>query len=329
MNIQFNIQTDSDIPSKKQLFDQIQFAIASRQYSPGHRLPSTRQLAMITGLHRNTISKVYQQLEEAGLVESVAGSGIYVKTPSYEGENWYQNKYSQVQKLIRNSLDELLSQGCSLTKAKELFLAEIEWRLRCAARVLVTVPEADLGAGELMVSELQNALDIPVQLVVLTELTKILESSHSLTILTSRYFIADTEAIVNEYCQKQSLSVRVIPIDIYNYTKELEIIKNLPKNTCVGIVSLSSGILRVAEVLIYSLRGDEILILTAQIQDNYKLKALVRSASIIISDQATSPLIKEMLLQARDDLIRQPRLIESDNYISAESINILKRELGL
>ena len=41
-----------------QLYNQICFAIAARHYPPGHRLPSTRQLAMQTGLHRNTISKV-------------------------------------------------------------------------------------------------------------------------------------------------------------------------------------------------------------------------------------------------------------------------------
>ena len=74
--VQFHIQPDSEISASKQLFNQIQFAIASRQYPPGTRLPSTRQLAMITGLHRNTISKVYTQLEEQGLVEAQAGSGI-------------------------------------------------------------------------------------------------------------------------------------------------------------------------------------------------------------------------------------------------------------
>ena len=55
--LNFQIQSDSDVPASKQLFAQIQFAIASGQYPPAHRLPSTRQLAMITGLHRNTISK--------------------------------------------------------------------------------------------------------------------------------------------------------------------------------------------------------------------------------------------------------------------------------
>ena len=74
----FHIQSDSHIPPSQQLIDQIKFAIASRQYQPGQRLPSTRQLAQMTGLHRNTISKVYKNLEENNLVESVTGSGIYV-----------------------------------------------------------------------------------------------------------------------------------------------------------------------------------------------------------------------------------------------------------
>jgi len=64
--MQFQIQPDSEIPASKQLFDQIRFAIASRQYPPGHRLPSTRQLAMITGLHRNTISKFINNWKTMG-----------------------------------------------------------------------------------------------------------------------------------------------------------------------------------------------------------------------------------------------------------------------
>jgi len=77
--VRFHIQQDSDIPASTQLNNQICFAIAARHYPPGHRLPSTRQLAMQPGLHRNTISKVYRQLEIDGVVEAVAGSGIYVR----------------------------------------------------------------------------------------------------------------------------------------------------------------------------------------------------------------------------------------------------------
>jgi GntR family transcriptional regulator len=325
--LQFQIRSDSDIPASKQLFDQIRFAIASRQYPPGHRLPSTRQLAMITGLHRNTISKVYQQLEEGGLVESVAGSGIYVKSQGHEGGvqpgSPILQQYPQASALIQKSLDELLAQGLTLSQVRELFLGEIDWRLRCIAQLLVTVPTVDLGAGELILAELEQSLGIPIQLVPLEELSQFLSKTHSGTVVTSRYFIAEAESIAA--CH----AIRVIPIDIYDYTQELAVIKKLPKDSRLGIVSLSAGILRVAEILIHSLRGDDLIVISAQVGEMEKLRAVVRTSRLIITDQASYPMVKKTLTMVRDDLIRLPEIICSQNYIGEKSINLLKRELGL
>lgn len=325
--IQFHIQPDSEIPASTQLFNQIRFAIASRQFPPGHRLPSTRQLAMQTGLHRNTISKVYRQLEEAGFVESLAGSGIYVRIQGDEGSTKQRSplleQYPQAHKLIRQSLDELLKQGSSLNEARELFLAEVDWRLRCSARVLVTAPTQDIGAGELMVRQLEQELQMPVQLVPMEELERTLSQTRSGTVVTSRYFIGDAEAIAGPK------SVRVIPVDIYDYAQEIQVIQKLQKDSCLGLISLSSGIIRAAEVIIHSLRGDDVLVMTSQLEDTYKLNAIVRSAQIIISDQASFPIVKAMVAAAREDIIRPPQVICCENYINTKSINLLKRELGL
>ncbi|HEY9298567.1 MAG TPA: GntR family transcriptional regulator [Phormidium sp.] len=325
--VKFHIQADSEIPASTQLFNQIRFAIASRQFPPGHRLPSTRALAMQTGLHRNTISKVYRHLEEIGLVDSQAGSGIYVRAQGHEGgaklKSPILEQYPDASKIVQESLDQLLGEGCSLSQARELFLGEIDWRLRCSARVLVTAPSYDIGVGELMVQELEQALGIPVQLVPLEQLAKSLEQTHSGTVVTSRYFIGEAEAIV------APKSVRVIPIDIYDYTKEIQIVSTLPKDSCLGLVSLSTGILRASEVIIHSLRGEDLLVMTAQKGDTYKLNSLVRSARVIISDQASFATVKDVVTAARDDLIRPPQLVCCENYIGINSINLLKRELGL
>ena len=328
--VQFRIQPDSEIPASSQLYNQIRFAIASRQFPPGHRLPSTRQLAMQTGLHRNTISKVYRQLEEDGIVDARAGAGIYVRAQGDEGGNSAKGRsplvdqYPQAYKLVQKSLDDLLNDGCSLTQARELFLSEIDWRLRCSARVLVTAPKQDIGAGELMVQELEKALQIPVQLVPMEELSRVLDQTRSGTVVTSRYFIGEAEAIASPK------AVRVIPVDIYDYGQEIQKLLNLPKDNCLGLVSLSSGILRAAEVIVNSLRGDDLLIMTTQPSDTYKLNAIVRSAQTIFSfDQASCTAVKAAVNSSRDDLIRAPLLVCCENYIGTKSIHLLKRELGL
>lgn len=323
--IQFHIQADSEIPASKQLFDQIRFAIASRQYPPDHRLPSTRQLAMITGLHRNTISKVYQQLEDDGLVQSVAGSGIYVKAQANKSNSQFGSpllqQFPAAGQFIQESLDHLLTQGLTLSQVKELLLSEIDWRLRCSAKVLVTIPTVDLGAGQLMVKELEQTLGIAVELVPMEDLATVLAQTHSATVVTSRYFITPAEAIAIPYAS------RVIAVDIYDYEKELSLVKKLPKDSRLGIVSLSRGILSVAEILIHSLRGDDILVVTAHVGDTDKLKTLIRS-QLIISDQASYPVVRRLLMDSRDDLIRIPEIICSKNYIGEQSLELLKRELG-
>ena len=213
--------------------------------------------------------------------------------------------------------------GSSLAKIKELFLEEIDWRMRCSQRVFVTVPHRDISAGELMQQELQESLTITVELVVLEELPSILADNNLGTVVTSRYFLKEVLEVVPPN------SFRVIPVDIYNYLKELEIIQKLPSQACLALVSLSKGTLEIAESIVNSQRGDDLLVLTAPANDTQRLKAVIRSAHTIISDPASYELVKSAIAASREDLIRFPEVICSENYISAKSIDLLRRELGL
>jgi GntR family transcriptional regulator len=321
--LNFQIQLDSDIPASKQLFAQIQFAIASGQYPPAHRLPSTRQLAMITGLHRNTISKVYQQLEETGLVESIAGSGIYVKL--HERENTVKSDSPVVASVnaIKESIDRVLELGCTIEQVKELFIEEIDWRVSCCERVIVTVPQRDISAGEIMQQELKNSLACEVELIELENLPQVLEKINFGTLVTNRYFIKEVLSIVPPN------SFRVIPIDMYDFNKELKLIEALPSQACLGIVSLSEGTLSVASSIINSQRGDDLLVLTSSVNDRDRLRAVIRAAHTIIVGYTSYDLVKAEIVAMREDLIRIPDVINTDNYIAEKSIKLLKRELGI
>ncbi len=315
--VQFSIQSDSEIPASTQLIDQISFAITSRQYEPGHQLPSTRQLAQWTGLHRNTINKVYQQLKQAGLVEARGGSGIYVSIARSDSD------LTEVPiQTVRQSLDKLLSLGCSLTQAKDLLLSEIEWRLSCNAQVLVTAGREDPGIAKIMAEELENALSVPIQTVAIEDLAQVLEHTGAGTIITNRYFLEAThQAIGNN-------NIRVIAIDIYNYKQEIDRIKELPANSYVGIVSISTGILRIAESLIHSLRGDELLVVPALPQDSYRLQTIARSADVIVVGHSGKEALKAAISSTKIDRIRPVEIMHCDNYISIDSIEQLRLELG-
>ena len=74
---------------------------------------------MQTGLHRNTISKVYRQLETDGVVEAMAGSGIYVRDQQARNQNATAHPQSGVTDLdreVRKCVDGLLKRAAPCSK---------------------------------------------------------------------------------------------------------------------------------------------------------------------------------------------------------------------
>ena len=326
--MRFHIQQESDIPASTQLYNQICFAIAARHYPPGHRLPSTRQLAMQTGLHRNTISKVYRQLETDGVVEAMAGSGIYVRDQQKPREiktapHIRKRGVTDLDREVRKCVDGLLNAGCTLQQTRELLTREIDWRLRCGARVLVSTPREDIGASMLIAEELAPCLDVPVEVVPMEELETVLENSNNGTVVTSRYFLQPLEELAKKH------SVRAIAVDLNDFEQELAMLKELRPGSCVGLVSISPGILRAAEVILHSLRGNELLLMTATPDVGSRLLALLRASTHVICDRPSLPLVEQCLRQNRSQLMRMPQVHCAKSYLSYDTIELLRKDIGL
>src|SRR6185437_12901926 len=74
-----DIQTSSEIPIYRQIYDQVRAAILSGRMNRGERLPPTRELAGSIGLNRTTISAAYELLEADGLIKGHVGRGSFVE----------------------------------------------------------------------------------------------------------------------------------------------------------------------------------------------------------------------------------------------------------
>ena len=60
--MKIRISKDSEVPVHEQLVNQIIVLIATGRLEPGDALPSVRTLARLHKVHRNTISRAYQEL---------------------------------------------------------------------------------------------------------------------------------------------------------------------------------------------------------------------------------------------------------------------------
>ncbi len=326
--MRFHIQQEIDIPASTQLYNQICFAIAARYYPPGHRLPSTRQLAMQTGLHRNTISKVYRQLETDGVVEAIAGSGIYVRDNLKKGDfkksfNSKNNINISPDQEAKKAIDTLIKLGCTLQETRDFLTNEIDWRIKCGSRIIVSTPREDIGASMLIAEDLSPNINVPVEVVPMEELEKVLCNSNNGTIVTSRYFLQPLEKIAKKY------KVRAIAVDLSDFQKELKIIKELKQGSCVGIVSISPGLLRAAEIIIHSMRGSDIVLMSTISDNSSRLLSLLKASNQLVCDGPSLSVVENTLIKNRSQLMRVPQIICAKNYLSIKTINHLKTEIGV
>lgn len=72
------LDKNSGIPIKKQLYDAITIKILKGELAKGERLPSTRELAGMLGIARNTVIEIYEQLAAEAYLEAYQGKGTFV-----------------------------------------------------------------------------------------------------------------------------------------------------------------------------------------------------------------------------------------------------------
>lgn len=70
------------VPIYIQIRDQLLGVIGARRLSPGERMPTMRQVALALKVDLNTVKHAYDELERAGAIVLVRGSGTFVaETP--------------------------------------------------------------------------------------------------------------------------------------------------------------------------------------------------------------------------------------------------------
>jgi GntR family transcriptional regulator len=148
-----------EVSLREQLVTQVTLGILCHEFAPGQRLPSTRELARRFGIHANTASAAYRQLEREGWLEFRHGSGVFVRAsrPAAPLSPELAAEYA---------VDQLI--GDLMAKARKLGVPDsvVRERLRRLlaltppSRWLVIDPNPELR--RIVIHEMEQALALPV-----------------------------------------------------------------------------------------------------------------------------------------------------------------------
>jgi GntR family transcriptional regulator len=144
-----------EVSLREQLMTQVVLGILCREILPGQRLPSTRDLARRFGIHANTASAAYRQLEREGWVEFHHGSGVFVCGSRPPAPLTPELAVDQL-------IGDLAAKTRKLGAPESLLRARLRRWLACEppARWLLIDPDPELR--RIVTCEMEKSLGLPV-----------------------------------------------------------------------------------------------------------------------------------------------------------------------
>ncbi len=149
------LNRSAEISLREQLNTQVVLGILTREILPGQKLPSTRELARRFGIHPNTASACFRELERDGWLEFRHGSGVFVA-------NTRPAIHLTPEMAIDQLIGELTAKARKIGASDSLLRARLRrWlSLEPLARWLVIEPDPELR--QIVTVEMESSLALPV-----------------------------------------------------------------------------------------------------------------------------------------------------------------------
>lgn len=122
----FQIDRASPLPVYVQLAEQIRLLIHRGALGPGDPLPTVRELAVALSLNANTVTRVYRDLQQEGLLRLERGLGTSVAPRQQRGPMLADRDYQRIVKRTRELV--VLCRESGLTARELAQLVEGIWK---------------------------------------------------------------------------------------------------------------------------------------------------------------------------------------------------------
>jgi DNA-binding transcriptional regulator YhcF (GntR family) len=153
----FSIDRELHIPIRQQLKGMIEYGIACGDLVAGDKLPSVRDLALKVGVAPMTISQVYNDLKNQGLIETLPGSGTRV-ADSTQARLAMKSGTNVLHRRIDALIDEGMAMGIRASDLASLIQARIISRMSLGRRLSVIMiglfPEATASYARFIATRL-------------------------------------------------------------------------------------------------------------------------------------------------------------------------------
>ncbi len=308
MDLQIN--SKSRVPVHLQLEQQIKHLIMTGGFEVGGRLPSIRAMAGFLRVNRNTVARVFSDLEREGFVESRRGSGMYVLEPPVDAVEMKGDVLDRV-------MDLAAAQGLPVEDLAYALLARAGAEPREKSKILFV--ECTREELDQFSDELEGQLPVEVERVLLEDLPGRLseDGEPPWTLAVTTFFhVHEVQDLM------EPLGVETVALLAEANLESLQRLTELPAGTTVGVVGWGRTCM---ENLSRSLEGaglDHLDFVQANVdEDPEEALGVLQDVGAVVCASITARRLREF--GAPEDL----EIIEEDRTLDKGGVEMLGRML--
>jgi len=279
---------------------QIKHLILTGSFEVGSRLPSIRAMAGFLRVNRNTVARVFSDLEREGYVESRRGSGVFVVEPPVDVEDIKR------QEVLARVMDLAAAQGVSVEDLAYELLARSGAEPQEKLPILfVECTRAELDQFS---DELEEQLPVEVEKVLVADLADRISDAEELPwrlAVTTFFHIHEVQEIM------EPRGIEVVALLAEATLESLQRLTELPAGTPVGVVGWGRTCM---ENLSSSIEGaglDHLDFVQVYVdQGPEEVLATLRSVRAVVCASVTARRLREFGVPEELEIIEEDRILD-------------------
>jgi GntR family transcriptional regulator len=297
------------LPVHTQLKAQLVYLIQSGQLPAGTQLPTVRQLAGFLRVNRNTVSKVFSEMQSEGHLSCEPGRGTFVSSTQLESKTKVE-RMNRLLAVVDDALERAEKLGFS---AEEVFLTlyartqASPLRNRPVRDIRVLFVECSRPELELFSAELKKQLGIQMDSVLVGDFGKAVEKDlDSLRrydlILTTFYHIREVQSLL------QGSGIEAVAVMVDTSLDTLMRLISLPEGTSVGVACTTWVGVENVKLSVQRAGLKHLRLISGCGEDKASLRRMMAEASVIVCSSLVEKKIRALAPKDKEIIVDNKRI---------------------
>ncbi len=313
--MKFTLRRNAPLGIKDQIKRQIRIMAEGGELAVGQALPSAKDMAKGLNVNRNTVSTAYRELVAEGILETIVGSGTFVKGTKVP------SKTDALRKIVDDALEKALSVGFSSSQITDIWLHRLTTYFVGTEGRQVLVVECNQEALDEISAVLRKDLSVQTRGLLIEEL----ESTPGL----AAEYLSGVDLVVCGFNHVEEFRkvvpespVEVVAVLLRTEVRIMHELMRLPAGTGVGFTCVSQ---RSTESFykeaIFS-GGSSLIKIWAGMDNDSELLKMLEKCQVIFASAYVYDRILEMVGEHQ-------RVIKVDLGIDRSNIELIRERLTL